>query len=289
MSEERWVSTGRGWVLRRSVLLGVASGVAGARAGTRHHVKAHGSALHAPAVLRNAQPLAPLVMLDPGHGGKDPGAIGISGTYEKHIAEAAATELRRQLLATGRYRVEMTRSEDRFIPLEGRVEIAQDKRALLFVSMHADALHDPGVRGASVYTLSGGASDAQTAALAKRENSADRFAGPTFHGVSPEVQEILSSLVSEETRRGSAHMASSVVSSFRSRIGLLTHPSRHAAFVVLKSAEIPSVLVEMGFMSNRMDEAALRQASHRGQVATAMCTAVERYFASGPGLAAMAG
>ncbi|GBR45917.1 N-acetylmuramoyl-L-alanine amidase [Neokomagataea tanensis NBRC 106556] len=225
-------------------------------------------------------------MLDPGHGGKDPGAIGVSGTYEKHISEAAAKTLHDSLVATGRYRVVMTRADDRFIPLDGRVELAQKHQASLFVSMHADALHDPEVRGASVYTLSGGASDAQTEALARKENSADRFAGPAFHGVSPEIQQILSSLVSEETRRGSAHMAASVVESFQNRIGLLAHPSRHAAFVVLKAADIPSVLVEMGFMSNRMDEAALRQQSHRAQVASAMKVAIERYFASRPSLAA---
>nr|WP_227003233.1 N-acetylmuramoyl-L-alanine amidase [Kozakia baliensis] len=270
------------------------SGAGWARSAHGHHVvkHAHAAAHHAlaaPAIARHVPPPKPVIMLDPGHGGKDPGAIGISGTYEKHIAEAAASELRRQLLASGQYNVIMTRNSDRFIPLEGRVELAQTHKAHLFISMHADALHDPGVRGASVYTLAGGASDAQTAALAQKENSADRFAGPAFHCVSPEVQQILSSLVSEETRRGSAHMASSVVSSFRSRIGLLTHPSRHAAFVVLKSAEIPSVLVEMGFMSNRLDEAALRQAVHRTQVASAMCDAVHRYFASAPGLMASAG
>ncbi|KXV17320.1 N-acetylmuramoyl-L-alanine amidase [Gluconobacter oxydans] len=240
--------------------------------------------LSAPAVHRGAAPPKPLVMLDPGHGGKDPGAIGISGTYEKHISEAAASELSRQLLASGQYRVAMTRSEDRFIPLEGRVELAQRHQAHLFISMHADALHDRDVRGASVYTLSSGASDAQTASLARTENSADRFAGPAFHGMSPDVQQILASLVSEETRRGSAHMAASVVNSFRNRIGLLTHPSRHAAFVVLKSSEIPSVLVEMGFMSNRLDEAALRQAVHRTQVASAMKTAIDRYFATHAGV-----
>ncbi|WP_246495614.1 N-acetylmuramoyl-L-alanine amidase family protein [Ameyamaea chiangmaiensis] len=242
-----------------------------------------------PAIIGRATPSLPLVMLDPGHGGKDPGAIGVSGTYEKHIAEAAATELARQLHASGRYRVAMTRSDDRFIPLDGRVEIAQGHRAALFVSMHADALHDRSVRGASVYTLSGNASDAQTAALAQTENSADRFAGPRVHAASPEVQQILASLVTEETRRGSALMANSVVNAFGPRIGLLTHPSRHAAFVVLKSAEIPSVLVEMGFMSNAMDEAALRQAGHRMMVAGAMRTAIDRYFTSGPGFTALAG
>lgn len=252
----------------------------------KHHAAHQHPVLHKPAVLRQAPPPKPVVMLDPGHGGKDPGAIGISGTYEKHIAEAAAAELRQQLLATGRYQVVLTRDTDRFIPLEGRVELAHRHKAGLFISMHADALHDPGVRGASVYTLSSGASDAQTAALARTENSADRFAGPAFHGVSPEVQQILASLVTEETRRGSAHMASSVVESFRPKIRLLTNPARHAAFVVLKSADIPSVLVEMGFMSNRLDEAALGKRAHRAEITLAMRSAVDSYFA---GMATAAG
>ncbi len=237
----------------------------------------------APAIIGRAGPPRPLVMLDPGHGGKDPGAIGVSGTYEKHVAEAAAGELQRQLLASGRYRVELTRGRDVFIPLEDRVGIAEGRQAALFVSMHADALHDPAVRGASVYTLADGASDAQTAALARTENSADRFAGPGFHGTTPEVQRILASLVRQETRAGSAHMAGSVVSAFRPRIGLLGNPSRHAGFVVLKAADIPSVLVEMGFMSNRLDEAALRQAAHRTMVASAMRQAIDGYFTSTAG------
>ena len=167
-----------------------------------------------------------------------------------------------------------------FIPLEDRVAIAQNRQAALFVSMHADALHDPGVRGASVYTLSENASDAQTASLARTENDADRFGGPRVHATSPEVQRILASLVRQETRIGSARMARSVVASFRPRVALLSNPDRHAAFVVLKAADIPSVLVEMGFMSNRTDEAALRQASHRATVAGAMAQAIDLYFAS---------
>ena len=239
--------------------------------------------LASPFVVGRARPPRPLVMLDPGHGGKDPGAIGVSGTFEKHVAEAAAGELQRQLLASGRYRVELTRGQDVFIPLEDRVGIAEGRQAALFVSVHADALRDPAVRGASVYTLSDGASDAQTAALAHTENSADRFAGPSFHGTTPAVQRILASLVREETRTGSAHMAGSVVSAFRSRIALLNNPSRHAGFVVLKAADIPSVLVEMGFMSNRLDEAALRQAAHRTAVAGAMARAIDGYFAASAG------
>ena len=222
---------------------------------------------------------ARLVMLDPGHGGKDPGAIGVSGTYEKHVALASAQELKRQLEASGRYRVELTRTRDVFIPLEQRVAIAEKRGAALFVSMHADALADHAVRGASVYTLAEHASDAQTAALAQRENAADRYAGPEFHGTSPEVAEILASLVQQETRVGSARMAHSVVGEMGREVPLLTHPARHAGFVVLKAADIPSVLVEMGFMSNRQDEAALRQPQHRVLVATALHRAIDAFFA----------
>jgi N-acetylmuramoyl-L-alanine amidase len=225
----------------------------------------------------------PLVLLDPGHGGKDPGAIGVSGTYEKYIALDIAQELRRQLEASGRYRVDLTRTRDVFIPLEDRVGIAQRRGANLFVSMHADALGNPHVRGASVYTLSDTASDAQTAALARRENAADRFGGPVFHDAPPDVARILASLVRQETRVGSAKLARSVVSELHRDLPLLQNPSRHAGFVVLKAADIPSVLVEMGFMSNRADEAALRRADHRARVAAAMKRAVDAYFSSGPG------
>ena len=260
---------------------------AAALARHRHALPVH-TRLASPHVARRILPPLPLVMLDPGHGGKDPGAIGVSGTYEKHIAIAAATELKRQLLATGRYRVMLSRDTDRFIPLEDRVAIAQGRQAALFVSMHADALHDRAVRGASVYTLSEDASDAQTASLARTENSADRFGGPRIHATSPEVQRILASLVRQETRAGSARMAHSVVSAFRPRVGLLSNPDRHAAFVVLKAADIPSVLVEMGFMSNPADEAALRQAGHRMMVAGAMTQAIGNYFA-GAGFTRIAG
>jgi len=224
-----------------------------------------------------ARPL-PLVMLDPGHGGKDPGAIGVSGTYEKHISLATAEELQRQLAASGKYRVALTRTRDVFIPLEGRVALAQKQGAALFVSMHADALLDRSVRGASVYTLAETASDSQTAALAKRENSADRFGGPEFQGAPPEVSRILASLVRQETRAGSAKFARRVVGSFGQEVPLLQNPSRHAGFAVLKAADIPSVLVEMGFMSNRDDEAALRKPAHRIRVAGAMKRAVDSYF-----------
>jgi N-acetylmuramoyl-L-alanine amidase len=226
------------------------------------------------------KPAPPLVVLDPGHGGKDPGAIGLSGTYEKQISLATAFELRGLLEASGRYRVVLTRNRDRFIRLEDRVAIAHAASADLFVSMHADALSDHAVRGASVYTLSDTASDAQTAALARRENAADRFAGTYADGVTPEVARILASLVRQETRLGSARMARSVVGSFGGALPVLQNPSRHASFAVLQAADIPSVLVEMGFMSNPLDEADLRHPEHRTRVAQAMRRAIENWFAT---------
>lgn len=226
-----------------------------------------------------SRPALPLVMLDPGHGGKDPGAVGVSGTYEKHVAFATAQELRRQLDAGGHCRVALTRSGDVFVPLPDRVGLAQRAGAALFVSLHADAVTDPGVRGASVYTMSDAASDPQTAALARRENGADRY-GANFHGLPPDVAQILSSLVLKETRRDSAVMARHVVGALQLKVGLLANPARHAAFAVLKASDIPSILVEMGFMSNRADEDALTRPQHRSQVAAAMRIAIEATLAA---------
>ena len=242
------------------------------------------AALHAP-----ARAMPRFVMLDPGHGGKDPGAIGISGTYEKHVALAAASELKRQLEAGGQYHVEMTRHDDVFIPLEQRVAYAQGRGATLFVSIHADALLEHDVRGASVYTLADTASDAQTAALARRENSADRFGSRSFRNTSPAVAQILASLVRQETRAGSARLSHDMVGELRTTVPMLPNPARHAGFVVLQAADIPSVLVEMGFMSNSRDEAALRQANHRAVVAAAMKRAVDGYFAATEHVTHMAG
>lgn len=236
-------------------------------------------ALHRPAPRPPHRAEAPLVMLDPGHGGKDPGAIGVSGTYEKYVALDTALELRRLLEAGGRYRVAMTRYRDIFIPLEDRVAEAQKHGASLFMSMHADALKDDrAVRGASVYTLSSKASDAQSAYLARSENSADRFGGLPIPHVSPEVGRILASLVRRETRVGSVRFANDMVGSLHRSIPMLPNPERHAGFVVLKSSDIPSVLVEMGFMSNPRDEAALRRPAHRKVVAEAMQRAVDAFF-----------
>ena len=201
----------------------------------------------APRNPARAGPL-PLVVLDPGHGGRDPGTIGTQGTQEKRIVLAAAEELRKVLESGGRCRVAMTRSNDRFVPLGDRVEFARRRQAALFVSLHADSA--PGARGASVYTL-GDSSDALAGALARRENLADRAGGLRLPSVSPEVQAILLSLMRAETRAGSARMAGLVVDELGGDVPLLPNTHRQAGFVVLKAPEIPSVLVEMGFLSHR--------------------------------------
>lgn len=218
----------------------------------------------------------PLVVLDPGHGGRDPGTIGTKGTQEKRIVLAAALELRRVLEAGGRCRVAMTRTSDRFIPLADRVEFARRRDAALFVSLHADSA--PGARGASVYTL-GESSDALAGELARRENLADRAGGLRLPSVPPEVQAILLSLMRAETRAGSARMAQLVVNELEDTVPLLPNTHRQARFVVLKAPEIPSVLVELGFLSHPADEAALRQPRHRAKLARALARAIHGWLA----------
>ena len=236
------------------------------------------------ATARPSGPL-PLVVLDPGHGGRDPGTIGGQGTLEKRITLAAGLELKRQLEAAGRCRVLLTRSRDTFIPLAGRVEFARRRDAALFLSLHADSA--PGARGASVYTLSETASDSLAAGLAQRENQADQAGGLRLPSVSPEVGRILLSLIRQETRAGSEKMARLVVGALEGEVALLPHTHRRAGFMVLKAPDVPAALVEMGFLSHPGDEAALNRASHRAKVATALAEAVHGFLGvRGPALAA---
>ncbi|MBU8541215.1 N-acetylmuramoyl-L-alanine amidase family protein [Falsiroseomonas tokyonensis] len=220
----------------------------------------------------------PLVVLDPGHGGRDPGAIGTSGTQEKRVVLAAALQLKRVLEAGGHCRVALTRSNDRFVPLGDRVEFARRRQAALFVSLHADSA--PGARGASVYTL-GESSDSLAGALARRENLADRAGGLRLPSVPPEVQAILMSLVRAETRIGSARMAQQVVAELSEDVPMLNNAHRQAGFVVLKAPDVPAVLVEMGFLSDPRDEAALRRADHRAKLARALGRAIHVWLAQG--------
>ena len=229
--------------------------------------------------VRGAGPL-PLIVLDPGHGGRDPGAIGTTGVQEKRIVLATALELKRRLEAARTCRVQLTRSRDVFVPLSDRVEFARRRDAALFLSLHADSA--PGARGASVYTLSETASDAMSAALALRENRADLAGGLRLPSVSPEVQRILISLMRQETRVGSSRLARLSVRELGEEVQLLPNPHREAAFVVLKAPEIPSALVELGFLSDPRDEAALQQSAHRARLSHALSRAVKQWLDTTP-------
>jgi len=219
-----------------------------------------------------------IIVIDPGHGGVDPGAIGVSGIYEKHITLAAARDLKAHLESTGRFDVKLTRDRDVFIRLRGRIERARDMKADLFISLHADTIRNRGTRGLSLYTLSERASDKEAAQLAERENKADLIAGIDLTHESAEVTNILIDLAQRETMNQSAKLAALLVDELKGRVKILRNPHRFAGFAVLKAPDIPSVLIELGFLSNKQDERALRSKSHRRKLAQSIAGAVDRYF-----------
>ena len=222
-----------------------------------------------------------LVMLDPGHGGIDPGCIGATGVYEKDIAFATTLEFARELEATGRYRVKLTRVDDEFVALADRVARARAANADLFLSIHADALPDERFRGATVFTLSEQASDREAAALAARENGADLVAGVDLSRHAPEVANILLDLAQRETNNESIRLARDLVTELSRRVQMLQNSHRSAGFAVLKAPDIPSALVEIGALSNRQEEALLQLPSYRRKLAAGLVKSVGDFFESG--------
>lgn len=222
----------------------------------------------------------PMIVIDPGHGGEDPGAVAHNGKREKDVTLAAALELKRQLEATGRYRVHLTRSADKFIKLQDRVGIGRKNSGDLFISLHADSIDKPGVSGASIYTLSNKASDVQTAKLAARENQADLIAGVDLSHEDKEVANILIDLAMRDTMNQSKFFANTVVKQAeRKGIQMLERPHRFAGFAVLKAPDIPSVLIEMGFMSNKREVNQLSTPAYRQKIAAAIVSGIDAYFA----------
>ncbi len=221
----------------------------------------------------------PLIVIDPGHGGQDPGSIGAQGQKEKDVTLGAAKELKRQLEATGRYRVHLTRSTDVFIKLQERVAIGRRNGGDLFISLHADSIDKPNVGGASVYTLSNKASDAQTAKLAAKENQADLIAGVDLSHEDKQVANILIDLAMRDTMNQSKYFANTVVRQASNKgVRLLEKPHRFAGFAVLKAPDVPSVLIEMGFMSNPKEVAQLTSQSYREKIAKMIVSGVDQYF-----------
>jgi N-acetylmuramoyl-L-alanine amidase len=219
-----------------------------------------------------------IIVIDPGHGGPDPGAIGTRGTYEKHVTLAMAKELKRHLEQTGRYKVVLTRDRDIFLRLRDRVAFAREVQADLFMSIHADSIPDGSARGPSVYTLSEKASDREAADLAEKENKADVIAGLDLSHETPEVGSILIDLAQRETMNRSAHFAAGLIGEIRKETAVLRNTHRFAGFAVLKAPDVPSVLVEFGFLSSPPDEKALATRAHRVKLAQAVVRATDRFF-----------
>lgn len=220
------------------------------------------------------------IVIDPGHGGVDGGAEGLNGTIEKNVTLAFATELRDKLAATGNYNVFMTRDTDEFLRLDDRVRIARQHEADLLISIHADTISVKGIRGATVYTVSDKASDPQAQALADRENLSDQFAGMEIKDDNKEVTDILIDLIRRETHSFSMSFAHTLVGQLSTSVGLINNPQRSAGFRVLKAPDVPSVLVELGYLSNAKDEAQLLDADWRGKAAQSITNAVALFAAA---------
>lgn len=220
-----------------------------------------------------------IIIIDAGHGGQDPGAIGQGGVYEKHITLATAKIVKRKLEDTGRYKVVLTRSNDTYIKLRERVNVARREKGDLFISLHADKIDRKTVRGASIYTLSENASDAETERLADSENNSGVVAGVDLATESAEVADILLDLAMREKMNESNLFARYIGESFRSeKVKLLPNSHRAAGFAVLKAPDIPSVLIEMGFLSNADEVKLLNSAAFQAKIANALAEGIDAYF-----------
>ena len=223
----------------------------------------------------------PLVVIDPGHGGIDTGTKGLDGQEEKDVVLAFGLKLRELLERSGKYRVSMTRKDDTFIPLTERVRIARQLKAALFISIHADSVprSEGFAEGASVYTLSEHASDAEAGRLAETENRSDIIAGVDLSAEPDDVANILIDLAQRETKTFSLQFAQMVVGDIKRVAPLHLRPVKSAGFIVLKAPDVPSVLIELGYMSTRRDLKNLTSADWQAHTASAMAHAVDDFFA----------
>ncbi len=230
---------------------------------------------------KNADP-RPLVVLDPGHGGLDSGTVAPSGDTEKAIVLEFAQQLRDKLEKSGKYRVAMTRTDDRFVPLADRVQLARSRQAALFLSIHADALphRDSEARGASIYTLSETASDAEAARLAEAENRADVIAGVDLSAEPNDVADILIDLAQRETKAFSANFAHALAKELKATSRLHKHPLKSAGFRVLKAPDVPSALIELGYVSSSQDLKYLLSDAWRSRATDSIAQAITTFFAT---------
>lgn len=223
----------------------------------------------------------PLVVVDAGHGGHDPGASGQGGEREKDTTLMLAQAVRDALLADGRVRVALTRSDDRFLVLDERADIARRLGADLFISLHADAAQSDDARGATVYTLSDKASDSVAEALAARENRADTVNGVKLAGKGAVVSTILVDLARRDMRGRSQRFGELVVREGGDVVRFHEQPRREAAFIVLKSLDLPSALIEAGYISNTDDAQAMRDPAWLKGFSGSVARAIEIFLAEG--------
>ena len=237
--------------------------------------------------LAPAPPMAPpvhtptkkhVIVLDPGHGGMDPGAISSGGTKEKDVVLAFANTLREALETNGRYEVLLTRSADSFVKLDDRVKFARDHDAELFIALHADTLEEPDTRGSTLYTISDKASDAEAERLAQKENGVDKVVGLNISSQKPDVANALMNLAQRESRSEALLFAQKALHEVKPLGQLTRNPLRSASFVVLKAPDVPSILFELGYLSNDADEALLTSNKWRKDMSEAMTKAVDSYF-----------
>jgi N-acetylmuramoyl-L-alanine amidase len=222
----------------------------------------------------------PVVVIDPGHGGLDNGTQA-GGTSEKELVLEFGLTLRDQLEKSGKYRVVMTRADDTFIPLADRVKVARNQSAALFVSIHADALprREGDAHGATIYTLSDRGSDAEAERLAETENKADAIGGVNLTEEPTEVADILIELAQRETRTFSNRFARILMGEMKTTVRMHKHPLKSAGFKVLKAPDVPSVLVELGYVSNKGDLEHLVSENWRNRTAGAMALAIDAFLA----------
>ena len=248
-----------------------------------------GSAAEATPVPAPAKDARPLVVIDPGHGGFDPGAMGGNGEVEKTITLEFAATLAAELERRGHVRVALTRNSDTFVSLPDRVRFARDQNAALFVSIHADTLtSSANVQGATVYTLADHASDADAARVAEKENRVDQQAGLDSGENDEEVVSILDDLMRRETKILSVAFAQKLVQALDAHVRLNKNPLRSAAFLVLRAPDVPSALVELGYLSSDADRASLASVQWREETARAIASAIEARLPDRPAAAAAA-
>ena len=222
----------------------------------------------------------PLVVIDPGHGGIDSGAEAAGGVKEKDIVLSFALKLQQLLVDSGRFDVALTREDDTFLRLEERVALARTNKADIFISIHADSFQQPEIRGASVYTRDENATDVLDKVLADSENKSDVIAGFAMPQMAPEVVDILLDLMRREMRHQSYTLAQSIVHQLEPSVTLRRFPVRQADFFVLQAPDVPSVLVELGFLSNASDMANLLQGDWQSRTADALARGISSYFDS---------